>query len=126
MQWAFSLVIADGHNLPHVYRYHLHLPTEHYCHSQLTFAYLPMMILTAVTEMLRCSTAHSNNHSHSLVSSKDPKFVGNDSEVIDGRVNCITLHNHSQHMRSTQAILFYCCPDCPSCLAHLNITGWAI
>ena len=23
-----------------------------------------------------------------------------------------------------EAVLLYCCPDCPSCLAHLNSIGW--
>ena len=24
----------------------------------------------------------------------------------------------------TQAAFIYCCPDCPSCLVHLNSIGW--
>ena len=25
---------------------------------------------------------------------------------------------------NTKALVLYCCPDYPNCLAHLNISGW--
>ena len=76
--------------------------------------------LCFLCKKLKTDSLHSYTKTTSLapvhwaVKSNDPRFC--DIQI------CTKLTDSYNY---TYDIFLYCCPDCPSCLAHLNSIGWA-